>query len=58
MAEQSSAMRGMNRGVNWLLVWIIIGIVVGIVLIIGVNVVPGYHTSLGVPGGAVAAGLV
>ena len=47
-------MRGMNRGVNWLLVWIVIGLVVSAALIVGVSLAPGYHTSLGVPGGAVA----
>jgi len=47
----------MNRGVNWLLVWIVIGLVVSAALIVGVSLAPGYHTSLGVPGGAVAAGV-
>jgi hypothetical protein len=55
MAERSSAMRGMNRGVNWLLVWIVIALVVGAALIVGVSLAPGYHASLGVPRGAVAA---
>jgi hypothetical protein len=48
----------MDRGVNWLAVWMIIGLVVCAALIVGVTLVPGYHLSSGVVGGASAVALL
>ncbi|GAA4161512.1 hypothetical protein GCM10022286_19220 [Gryllotalpicola daejeonensis] len=48
----------MDRGVNWLVVWMIIGLLVAAALIVGVNVVPGYHLSSGVVGGTVGTAAV